>query len=84
MRTNDRIQATDNAVEMVIRRFDQHHHNFCGFDSLDSARRYLAVCEILNCLTPFSHHAQPRVHRKSPLPMAGYDVSSLPMAAVCC
>jgi hypothetical protein len=27
------IPRTNNAVELVIRRFDQHYQNFCGFDS---------------------------------------------------
>ncbi|UCC76452.1 MAG: transposase, partial [Anaerolineales bacterium] len=31
---SDLIPATNNAVEMVIRRFDQHYQNFCGFESI--------------------------------------------------
>jgi hypothetical protein len=32
------IPKTNNAVEMVIRRFDQHYQNFCGFESIASAQ----------------------------------------------
>jgi hypothetical protein len=28
------IPRTNNIVELVIRRFDQHYQKFCGFDSL--------------------------------------------------
>jgi len=35
----------NNAVELVIRRFDQHYTNFYGFDSLESARLFLGVFE---------------------------------------
>ena len=80
---NDRIPTTNNAVEMVIRRFDQHYQNFCGFESLASAQCYLAVFEKLYRLTPFSQDAQPRLRGKSPLQLAGYDVASLPMSAIC-
>jgi hypothetical protein len=39
------VPATHNTVELVIRRFDQHYQNFCGFESLTDAQRYLAVFE---------------------------------------
>jgi hypothetical protein len=34
---------TTNATELVIRRFDQHYQNFCGFDTIETAQIYLAV-----------------------------------------
>ena len=37
------IPATNNTVERVIGRFDQHYQNFCGFESIADAQRYLAV-----------------------------------------
>jgi hypothetical protein len=77
------IPATNNAVELVIRRFDQHYQNFCGFESITDAQRYLAVFEKLYRFTPFSQDAQPRIRGKSPLQLAGYDVASLPMATLC-
>jgi DNA-directed RNA polymerase subunit RPC12/RpoP len=77
------VPRTNNATELVIRRFDQHYQNFCGFDSLASARLFLAVFEKVYRFTPFTPDAQPRVRNKCPLELAGYDVSSLPMAQIC-
>jgi transposase-like protein len=77
------IPRTNNATELVIRRFDQHYQNFCGFDSLASARLFLAVFEKVYRFTPFTQDAQPRIRGKCPLELAGYDVASLPMAQIC-
>jgi hypothetical protein len=77
------IPATNNTVELVIRRFDQHYQNFCGFESIADAQRYLAVFEKIYRFTPFSQDAQPRIRGKSPLQLAGYDVASLPMTTLC-
>jgi hypothetical protein len=77
------IPATNNAVELVIRRFDQHYQNFCGFESLTDAQRYLAVFEKIYRFTPFSQDAQPRIRGKSPLQLAGYDVANLPITTLC-
>lgn len=80
---SDLIPRTNNTTELVIRRFDQHYQNFCGFDSLESAARFLAVFEKVYRFTPFSDDAQPRIRGQSPLQLAGYDVAQLPMAAAC-
>jgi transposase-like protein len=80
---NDLIPATNNATEMVIRRFDQHYQNFCGFESIQSAQLYLGVFEKLYRFTPFSADAQPQVRGKSPLQLAGYDLSQMPMDWLC-
>ena len=79
----DRALATNNTVELVIRRFDQHYQNFCGFESIESAQLYLGVFEKLYRFTPFSQDAQLRIRGKSPLQLAGYDVSRIPMATLC-
>jgi hypothetical protein len=76
------IPKTNNAVELVIRRFDQHYQNFCGFESIQSAQIFLGVFEKLYRLTPFSDDAQPRIRGKCPLELAGYDISQLPMATL--
>jgi transposase-like protein len=78
-----RISTTNNTVELVIRRFDQHYQNFCGFESIDTARLYLAVFEKLYRFTPFSQDAQPRIRGKCPLQLTGYDISQVPMASLC-
>ncbi|MGB0383875.1 MAG: IS66 family transposase [Ardenticatenaceae bacterium] len=77
------IPRTNNTAELVIRRFDQHYQNFCGFDSINSAQQYLAVFEKIYRFTPFSQDAQPRLRGKSPLEVAGYDISNMPMATIC-
>jgi len=77
------IPTTNNTVELVIRRFDQHYQNFCGFESIESARLFLGVFEKLYRFTPFSQDAQPRIRGKCPLELAGYDVSQVPIASLC-
>ena len=77
------IPRTNNTAELVIRRFDQHYQNFCGFDSINSAQQYLAVFEKIYRFTPFSQDAQPHLRGKSPLEIAGYDISNMPMATIC-
>jgi hypothetical protein len=80
---SDLIPRTNNTVELVIRRFDQHYHNMCGFESVETAAAYLGVFEKVYRFTPFSQDAQPRLRGKSPLELAGYDVAQMPMADVC-
>ena len=77
------IPATNNTVERVIGRFDQHYQNFGGFESIADAQCYLAVFEKIYRFTPFSQDAQPSVRSKCPLQLAGYDISHLPMATLC-
>ncbi|MGB0384178.1 MAG: IS66 family transposase [Ardenticatenaceae bacterium] len=77
------IPRTNNTAELVIRRFDQHYQNFCGFENITSAQQYLAVFEKIYRFTPFSQDAQPRLRGKSPLEVAGYDISHMPMATIC-
>jgi len=77
------IPTTNNTVELVIRRFDQHYQNFCGFDCTDTARLFLAVFEKLYRFTPFSQDAQPRIRGKCPVQLAGYDISQVPMVSLC-
>ena len=80
---SDLIPTTNNTVELVIRRFDQHYQNFCGFDHFESAALFLAVFEKTYRFTPFSQDAQPAIRGKCPLQLAGYDISRLPMATIC-
>jgi transposase-like protein len=80
---SDLIPHTNNTVELVIRRFNQHYQNFCGFESVETASVFLGVFEKVYRFTPFSADAQPRLRGKSPLELAGYDVAQMPMASVC-
>jgi len=80
---SDLIPTTNNTVELVIRRFDQHYQNFCGFDTLATAQLFLGVFEKVYRFTPFSQDAQPTIRGKCPLELAGYDISQVPMASLC-
>ena len=80
---SDLIPTTNNTVELVIRRFDQHYQNFCGFDTLETAQLFLGVFEKVYRFTPFSQDAQPTIRGKCPLELAGYDISQVPMASLC-
>jgi transposase-like protein len=77
------VPRTNNAVELVIRRFDQHYQNFCGFESMTTAQVYLGVFEKLYRFTPFSDDAQPAIRGKCPLELAGYDLRQMPMPWLC-
>ncbi len=76
------VPKTNNAVEQVIRRFDQHYQNFCGFENIHTAQLFLGVFEKMYRLTPFSDDAQPRIRGKCPLELAGYDLSQLPVTTL--
>jgi hypothetical protein len=54
-----------------------------GFESIETAERYLVVCEWCYRLSSFTQDAQQRVRGKCPLELAGYGVSKLPMAQLC-
>jgi transposase-like protein len=73
------IPRTNNATEMVIRRFDHHYQNFCGFETIGSAQLFLGVFEKVYRCTPFSQDAQPEIRGRSPLELAGYDLSQWPI-----
>jgi hypothetical protein len=77
------IPKTNNATELVIRRFDQHYQSFCGFNSIETAQCFLAVFEKVYRFTPFSDDAQPAIRGKCPLELAGYDISQLSMTTLC-
>jgi hypothetical protein len=74
------IPRTNNATELVIRRFDQHYQAMCGLDTLESAQAYLRVFEVVYRLTPFANDGRPEIRGKSPLELAGYDLQTLPLA----
>jgi transposase-like protein len=73
------IPTTNNAAEQVIRIFNQHYKTFCGFESIETARIYLAVFEKVYRFTPFSDDAQEQIRGKCPLELAGYEMRKLPL-----
>ncbi len=74
------IPRTNNACELVIRRFDQHYQGMAGFDSFESARRHLRIFELVYRLTPFAEDNRSDRRGKCPLELAGYDLQALPLA----
>jgi len=87
---NPLAPLTNNTVELVIRRFDQHYQNMCGFDSIETARKYLNLFELSYRFTPFvrdnkkdrQRPPDQRIGGKCPLELAGYDISQLPIARI--
>jgi transposase-like protein len=85
---NPLIPLTNNTVELVIRRFDQHYQNMCGFDSIETARKYLHLFELAYRFTPFAQDNRPvkgrelDIRGKCPLELAGYDISRMPIAHI--
>jgi transposase-like protein len=74
------IPRTNNACELVIRRFDQHYQGMCGLDSFESARIHLRIFELVYRLTPFADDNPSDLRGKCPLELAGYDLQALPIA----
>ncbi len=74
------IPSTNNATELVIRRFDQHYQSMCGLDSFESAQVYVRLFELVYRLTPFADDGRPEIRGKCPLELAGYDLKRLPLA----
>ena len=74
------IPRTNNATELVIRRFDQHYQGMCGLDSFESAQVYLRLFELVYRLTPFMDDNPGNKRGKCPLELAGYDLKQLPIA----
>jgi transposase-like protein len=85
---NPLIPLTNNTVELVIRRFDQHYQNMCGFDSIETARNYLHVFELAYRFTPFAKDNRAvkgrelDIRGRCPLELAGYDISKMPLARI--
>ncbi len=77
---NPLIPRTNNAVELVIRRFDQHYQSMCGFDSFASARIHLRLFALVYRFTPFADDNPSPLRGLSPLQIAGYPLDSLPLS----
>ena len=85
---NPLTPLTNNTVELVIRRFDQHYQNLCGFDSIETARKYLHLFELTYRFTPFAKDNRQvkgrelDIRGKCPLELAGYDISQMPISRI--
>jgi len=85
---NPLMPLTNNTVELVNRRFDQHYQNMCGFDGIGTARQYLHLFELTYRFTPFAKDnrlvegRELDIRGKCPLELTGYDISQMPIARV--
>lgn len=85
---NPLTPLTNNTVELVNRRFDQHYQNMCGFNGIETARKYVHLFELTYRFTPFAKDNRPvegrelDIRGKCPLELAGYDISQMPIARV--
>lgn len=85
---NPLTPLTNNTIELVNRRFDQHYQNMCGFDGIGTARKYLHLFELTYRFTSFAKDNRPvegrelDIRGKCPLELAGYDISQMPIARV--
>jgi len=85
---NPLVPLTNNTVELINRRFDQHYQNMCGFDSIETARKYLRLFELFYRFTPFAKDNRPvkgrdlDIRGKCPLELAGYNIGKMPIARV--
>ena len=90
---NPLVPLTNNTVVgqlrwHVVRRFDQHYQNMCGFDSIETARQYLHLFELTYRFTPFAKDNRPvkgrelDIRGKRPLELAGYDISQIPISRI--
>jgi hypothetical protein len=90
---NPLVPLTSNTVEWVNRRFDvptllAHYQNMCGFDSMETARKYLGLFELFYRFTPFAKDNRPvkgrdlDIRGKCPLELAGYDIRKMPIARI--
>ncbi len=79
---------TNNTVELVTRRFDQHYQNLCSFDSIETTRKYLHLFELTYRFIPFAKDNRPvkgreqDIRGKCPLELAGYDISQMPISRI--
>jgi transposase-like protein len=85
---NPLVPLTNNTVELVNRRFDQHYQNMCGFDGIETARKYLHLFDLTYRFTPFAKDnrlvegRELDIRGKCPLELAGYDISQIPIARI--
>ncbi len=73
-RENHKVVLTNNPAELLIRNFTQHYKTMAGFETIDSARNYLRVFQLVYRFSKFDSGIDDLNRRgKSPLSLAGYD-----------
>ena len=85
---NPLTPLTNNTIEPVNRRFEHHYQKMCGFDGIETARKYLHLFELTYPFTPFAKDNRSvegrtvDIRGKFPLELAGYDISQMSIASV--
>jgi transposase-like protein len=75
---NPKIPSTNNIVERVNRRFNQHYKNMAGFESMSTARAYLTLFAFFYRITPFYEAKDKRIRGMAPIQIAGVDIDNIP------
>lgn len=75
---NPNIPHTNNIVERVNRKFNQHYKNMAGFESMRAARAYLTLFAFFYRITPFYEAKDKRIKGLAPIQIAGIDVENIP------
>jgi transposase-like protein len=75
---NPTIPHTNNAVERVNRRFNQHYKNMACFESMRTARAYLTLFAFFYRITPFYEAKDKRIKGMAPIQIAGIDIENIP------
>jgi transposase-like protein len=75
---NPTIPHTNNAVERVNRKFNQHYKNMAGFESMRTARAYLTLFAFFYRITPFYEAKDKRIRGMAPIQIAGVDTENIP------
>jgi transposase-like protein len=70
------IPPTNNATENFIRFFNQHYKTMAGFESMKTARSYVALFVLFYRLRPF---AEGEFAGHCPAELAGHDLSHIPL-----
>jgi len=73
---NPLIPTTNNATENLIRFFTRHYKTMAGFESIESARSYVALFSLFYRLRPF---AEGKYAGYCPAEIAGHDLSQIPL-----
>lgn len=73
-RENHKLILTNNPAELIIRNFTQRYKTMAGFETIDSARNYLRVFQLVYRFSKLDNEIDDLNRRgKSPLSLAGYD-----------
>jgi transposase-like protein len=71
------IPHTNNAIERTFRTFTSRYKTMAGFERLETAQAFVQLWACYYRFRPFSPDANLRIRNRSPLQLAGYDLSEV-------